>query len=70
MIPIEPVQGTPAFRMPTLTPLDGWQAFTSTGPGGGCGLSNGLARSLKMTKTQYSHLHKVSQFYCKGTMII
>jgi len=33
MIPIGPVQGTPAFPMPTSTPLQGWQTFTSTALG-------------------------------------
>lgn len=29
MIPIGPVQGTPAFPVPSLGPLPGWQTFTS-----------------------------------------
>jgi hypothetical protein len=33
MIPIAPVQGTPAFPVPTSTPLEGWQTFTSTALG-------------------------------------
>jgi hypothetical protein len=33
MIPIGPVQGTPAFPVPTLGPLQGWQTFTSAALG-------------------------------------